>query len=401
MKESSTFAAVVALLATTSAAGCRSKPAPTASASASAPAAPAAAADGAAPAPRTPSEPPALDPAAAEKQELESALERWNAATNAADRAGLEAVYAKKLTLYERLVTRDAAIERKLDYVAKHPGFSQQLGEATFSKSADHEIASFRKTSSSQGVAPSSVDAYLVFAKSDGAFRIIDEGDVQTARKMSAKIDTFRRSWKERIWDCPLCSDPELGDDPPSAGPPLGPDRVKASGALPPGAPESIDYGRAYFPRFASAVDVPLFLTATPQSMNGDGRWFYYDAPGAGDAGADAGRGAAEAPHLLECAIGGHFSYGQVPPGAKPDPGHTGEPKVTYTTLLEKRDGVMSYERYIYAADGVMNYVLCTFDPAYEAYFYGIVQRMGRSMRAISGGQVDRVERASLPYTPE
>ena len=46
-----------------------------------------------------------------------------------------------------------------------------------------------------------------------------------------------------------------------------------------------------------------------------------------------------------------------------------------------------------------MNYVYCTFDPAYEAYFYAIVQRMGRSMRAISGGQPDRIERVSQPFT--
>jgi hypothetical protein len=157
-----------------------------------------------------------------------------------------------------------------------------------------------------------------------------------------------------------------------------------------------VEYGRAYFPRFASAVDVPLFLTATPQSTNGDGRWFYYDVPGA-----DAGGVPLMANQLLECAIGGHFSYGNVPAGAKPDPGHVGDPKVTTTTKLEKRDGVLHYERTIYAADGVMNYVLCTFDPTYEAYFYAIVQRMGRSMRAISGGQVGRVERVSQPYTAE
>lgn len=295
-------------------------------------------------------------------------------------------------------MTRGAAVKAKLDYVAKHPGFSQKVERPSFRESAEHRTARFRKTWQSQGAAPSSVDAYLVFKQEGGAWRIIDEGDVQTARKMSAKLDTFRKNWKERVWDCPLCSDPELGDDPPSAGPPLGPDRVKARGPLPPGAPEQVEYGRAYFPRFASAVDVPLFLKATPQSTNGDGRWFYYDAPGA-DAGAVSPSG--RPTQLLECAIGGHFSYGDVPAGARPDPGHVGDPKVTTTTLLEKRDGVLHYERYIYAADGVMNYVLCTFDPTYEAYFYAIVQRMGRSMRAISGGQVGRVERVSQPYTAQ
>jgi hypothetical protein len=57
------------------------------------------------------------------------------------------------------------------------------------------------------------------------------------------------------------------------------------------------------FPRFASAVDVPLFLKATAQSTNGDGRWFYHDLPKA-----DGAATSAEAKHLLECAIGGQVN---------------------------------------------------------------------------------------------
>jgi hypothetical protein len=48
----------------------------------------------------------------------------------------------------------------------------------------------------------------------------------------------------------------------------------------------------------------------------------------------------------------------------------------------------------------VTNDLDCTFSPAYEAYFYAIVDRMGRSTRAISGGQADRVLRVSQPYMP-
>jgi hypothetical protein len=103
--------------------------------------------------------------------------------------------------------------------------------------------------------------------------------------------------------------------------------------------------------------------------------------------------------HLLYCTIGGHFVLGPLPANAKPDPGHVGEPQISYTTLFERRGGELYYERYIYGTDGVMNYVYCTFDPAYEAYFYAIVQRMGRSMRALGGGQPDRVGRVSQPFT--
>jgi hypothetical protein len=108
---------------------------------------------------------------------------------------------------------------------------------------------------------------------------------------------------------------------------------------------------------------------------------------------------ASEERHLLYCAIGGSFrSFGPPPPEAKPDPGHSGKPLIRFTSKLERRPGELSYERYLYGDDGVDNYVLCTFDPKYEAYFYAIVDRMGRSMRAISGGQPDRPHRESLPY---
>jgi hypothetical protein len=76
-----------------------------------------------------------------------------------------------------------------------------------------------------------------------------------------------------------------------------------------------------------------------------------------------------------------------------------GRATISFTTLFERRADELYYERYIYGADGVMNYVYCTFDPTYEAYFYAIVQRMGRSMRAISGGQPERVDRVSEPFT--
>jgi hypothetical protein len=377
--------------------GCQSKGPPASSHSSAKPSTSAAAADGYVPrASAATSAAPPIDAATLERNLLKSALERWNVATNTADSRGLTAAYAKQLSLYQRLVTREEAVKRKLDYVTKHPGFSQRVEQPSCSESGERRIVRFRKTSSSQSEVASTVDAYLAFEKSDGAWVIVDEGDVQTTRKLSAGADTRRKDWREREWDCPKCSAPESGERAPSAGPPLGPDRVKATQPVPPGAPGTLEYGRAYFPRFASAVDVPLFLKATPESSNGDGRWFYYDAA---DAGASADAGGAR--RLLYCTIGGHFSQGNVPAHAKPDPGHSGEPRVKYTTRFEKRKDELYYERFIYAADGVMNYVYCTFDPSFEKYFHAIVERMGRSMRAIAGGQPSRVERESQPYTAE
>jgi hypothetical protein len=325
---------------------------------------------------------------------LVSAFEAWNRATNAADGAELGKLYAANLSLYGRIVSRVDAVLRKRKYVEQHAGFAQNVAAPVWEARGDDRVVRFRKTTTLADKPSPAVDAYLVWRKDKDGFRIIDEGDVQSARKLEAKLEAQRANWTERTYDCPACSDPEFGDDPPTARAPLGPDVVKASGQVPPGAPAVVEYGRATFNRFASAVDVPLFLKATPQSANGDGRWFYYDAP------ADAARPGQEPEQLLNCSIGGFFSYGGQPANAKPDPGHEGEPKITFATHFERRGSELSYDRYIYGADGVENFVYCTFSPAYEAYFYAIVQRMGRSMRALSGGQVERPPRQSLPYVP-
>lgn len=367
---------------------CRTKPAPTEGAPAPSPKASASAAQSV---PQAASASPVVSPPAA----LVKSLDAWNAATNAGDAEALKRLYAEQLSLYERLARRSEAARRKQEYVATHRGFSQTLEAVVWQNQGERYAARFRKTSSSEETPPSTVDAFLVFAEKGGEWLIVDEGDVQTTRKISAGLEAHRENWKPRTWTCVGCDDPEYGDDPPIARAPLGPDTVRASGPIPPGAPAVVEYGRAMFPRFASAADVPLFLTATPQSANGDGRWFYYEDP------RPEMRAEGRERHLLYCAIGGMFTYGPPPENAKPDPGHVGEPLIRSRSLYERRDGELYYERYLYGADGVENFVYCTFDPAYEAYFYAIVERIGRSMRAISGGQAERPYRASQPFTVE
>lgn len=326
--------------------GCREqkaepvKPQPSASARASA-ALPVASAPVRAPAP-APAEP--ADPA------LVSAFEAWNRATNAADGAELTKLYAANLSLYGRIVSRADAVKRKRKYVEEHNGFAQSVAAPVWEARGDDRVVRFRKTTTLGDKTSPAVDAYLVWRKDKDGFRIIDEGDVQSARKLEAKLEAQRANWKERTYDCPACSDPEFGDDPPTARAPLGPDTVKASGQVPPGAPAVVEYGRVTFNRFASAVDVPLFLSATPHSTNGDGRWFYYDAP------ADAARAGQEPEQLLYCAIGGFFAYAGQPANAKPDPGHEGEPKITFATHFERRGNELYYDRYIYGTDGVENF---------------------------------------------
>ncbi|HEX2872315.1 MAG TPA: nuclear transport factor 2 family protein [Polyangiaceae bacterium] len=281
---------------------------------------------------------------------LVSALEAWNRATNAADGAELGKLYAANLSLYGRIVSRADAVKRKRSYVAEHTGFAQSVTAPAWEARGDDRIVRFRKTTTLGDATSPAVDAYLVWRKDKDGFRIIDEGDVQSARKLEAKLEAQRANWRERTYDCPFCNDPEFGDDPPTARAPLGPDTVKASGLVPPGAPAVVEYGRATFNRFASAVDVPLFLKATPQSTNGDGRWFYYDAPDA------VARPDREPEHLLYCAIGGFFAYAGPPANAKPDPGHEGEPKILFATHFERRGSELYYDRYIYGADGVENF---------------------------------------------
>src|SRR6185369_2734694 len=62
-------------------------------------------------------------PRDAQAAELEAAFAAWNSATNAADPAKLEQLYAANLSLYSRIVSRAEAVQRKLKYVASHPGF--------------------------------------------------------------------------------------------------------------------------------------------------------------------------------------------------------------------------------------------------------------------------------------
>jgi hypothetical protein len=338
--------------------------------------------------PSTPKDPQA--------SELNKAFAQWNDATNRADASLLERFYAPRLSLYGRIAQRAEAVKRKLEYVAAHPGFEQTISGVTWETRDETRLVRFHKTSKSTKDAPTTVDAYLLWRKLDGQFLIQDEGDVPTARKLEAKLDVLRTNWTPKPYPCPGCVSEELGDDTPRAEAPLGPDTVKAHGAVPPGAPATISYGRVIFPRFASAVDVPLFLTATPQSGNGDGRWFYYQAP---DAAAKAAPGE-EPESLLYCAIGGSLAWEPPPADAKPDPGHKGEPKISFKTVLERSAKELHYVRNLYGADGVNNFVDCTIALPYEAYFYAIVDRMGHSMRAVSGGQAERKPRVSQPYTP-
>ncbi|HEY4156626.1 MAG TPA: hypothetical protein VGM29_00960, partial [Polyangiaceae bacterium] len=168
--------------------------------------------------------------------------------------------------------------------------------------------------------------------------------------------------------------------------PPLGPSPVTLGAPAPPGAPAVINYARLMLVRFASAVDIPTFVNVTPESGNGDGRWFNFAEPN--DAGAPPNDAGAEPKLLLDCAAGG-FWYEGTQPGV-PDPAQSSNPEITFTEKTFRDAEGLHYERYIYAPEQIENYVLCKLDPRYEGYFMAIAQRAGRSMRAIGGGMYNR-----------
>lgn len=324
--------------------------------------------------------------AAPVEPELTQLLERWNSATNAADGAVLAALYAPHLSLYGRIESNTQAAAKKVAARRKDPSFEQTLSAVEWAERANGDREAQFDKRSHTSASDRSVRAYLLVRRIGGALRIVDEGDQQTDRVLAAKRDTIANNWGERFFKCAECEQP---DERPQAFPPLGPSPVTSSVPIPPGAPATIEYARLMLPRFASAVDLPTFVNVTQESGNGDGRWFNFAAPGTADGGAGA--------LLLDCAAGG-FWYDDQPQPGKPEPGHASHPEITATEKTFRKSDGLHYEKYIYSPERIENYVLCTIDPQYEAYFLAIAQRAGRSLRALSGGMYDRPDRDSDPF---
>jgi hypothetical protein len=329
----------------------------------------------------------ALAPSASAAQvdpELASVLQRWNEATNAADGATLAQLYAPQLSLYGRFETNARAVAAKVSARQKEPSFEQAISAVHWDERADGSRQALFDKRSRSAKGEHTVHAYLLLRRFDGKFRIVDEGDRETNAVLKAKADTLSQSWGERFFKCPECTSED--DNRPEAFPPLGPSPVTPGVLAPPGAPAVVNYARLMLVRFASAVDIPTFVTVTPESGNGDGRWFNFAEPN------DAGT---EPKLLLDCAAGGFWYYG-TQPGA-PDPSQSSNPELRFTEKTFRDAEGLHYERYIYAPEHIENYVLCKLDPRYEAYFMAIAQRAGRSMRAIGGGMYNRPAHESGP----
>ena len=155
------------------------------------------------------------------------------------------------------------------------------------------------------------VRAFLLLRKDEkDAWRVIDEGDV-ASRKKSGEPDAAAG---KRFFKCQCKSDfaddPDVPEEPPGADPPTGPEYVVSKVEPPPGAPKQIQYANLYADRFSTTTDVPLFVTVTTRSTNGDGRWFFYEIPGH----------ARKPRRIFECAHGSFWYDG--PAQGKPDPAY-------------------------------------------------------------------------------
>jgi hypothetical protein len=321
--------------------------------------------------PAVPTTPAQKEPAA-----VKQVVERWNRATNEGDGKVLAELYAEKIGLYGRMLTREQAVTRKLEALRKSPGFSQTMGEPTFTErpNADQE-ASFVKTSGGAGRV-GKVRAYLLLRFDGKAWQIVDEGDAASRR-------TSHVIGQDRFFHCEcqldFAANPDEPEPPPLALPPLGPAKVTSKAEPPPGAPRVIEYASLSEERFAMSNDVPLFVTVTNLSTNGDGRWYFFDLPG----GAGAKR------RVLDCSHGGFWYHGS--PRGTPDPGYPKSSKMKSTEALERDERGVHYQKTLYAPDGIESHVDCRIDPEYEAYFMPIVRRAGSTLRADVGGQYDRV----------
>jgi len=316
--------------------------------------------------------------------ELVSVLQRWNEATNAGDATALAQLYAPRLSLYGRVETKARAIAAKVSARKKEPSFEQTISAVHWDQRADGSRQALFDKRSRTDKGEQTVHAYLLLRRTDGKFRIVDEGDRETNAALKAKADTLSRNWGERFFNCPECTTEE--DNRPQAFAPLGPSPVVPGVLVPPGAPAVVDYARLMLVRFASAVDIPTFVNVTPESGNGDGRWFNFAEQN------DAGT---KSKLLLDCAAGG-FWYDGPQPGT-PDPNQSSNPELTFTEKTFRDSEGLHYERTIYAPEHIENFVLCTLDPRYEGYLMAIAQRAGRSMRPIGGGMYDRPAHESAP----
>jgi hypothetical protein len=143
----------------------------------------------ASPAPDAAPPAPSAAPSAAPKEDERLGVVRaWNDALSKHDLDLLGKIYGAHVKLYGKDLTREACVAQKREAFAKTPSYRQTLEKIQLADEGDHARARFVKISQSLGKARA-YDAYLVLAKEDGAWRVVEESDKTTDTNLSRSCE--------------------------------------------------------------------------------------------------------------------------------------------------------------------------------------------------------------------
>lgn len=117
---------------------------------------------------------------------LRPRVQAWNAALNKADMTALGPLYADQVQAYGTTMSRAACMEGKRAWLAKNPGFKQELDGIFWVCTTPEGIQlSFTKTSGLPGKTKT-VEAYLVFDRE--TLLILRESDLVTDANLAKKL---------------------------------------------------------------------------------------------------------------------------------------------------------------------------------------------------------------------
>jgi hypothetical protein len=124
-----------------------------------------------------------------DEQQLKKLVDVWNSASNEKNTARLEKLYAEEVDLYGEPMSNTNAAASKEAYFNRTPDFHQALGDSiNIQKSSVNTArADFVKTVTA-GHKTKSYKAYLQFEKNGKNWRITEESDESTDKKLSTAI---------------------------------------------------------------------------------------------------------------------------------------------------------------------------------------------------------------------
>lgn len=117
---------------------------------------------------------------------LKELTSKWNDCVVKQDMQTLSTLYAEQVSVYGLSISKAQAISNKENFFKKHSDFNQSItGDITVTKVTDNQYkVSFPKRSSFSGKT-SDVQAYLLFDKVDGNWKITNESDDITDKNVS------------------------------------------------------------------------------------------------------------------------------------------------------------------------------------------------------------------------